>query len=183
MCHSNPEQGLIYQRPLTCSRTPWKRARILLKSENLPKMGQIHTQASHTKIMPELLVFQDNRVLLVKGVEGERVFWWPPGAYWVCEKTCDLQVEDPKLWIKRVLNDQVGLDLLNASLRSINIVAPNHEPVFVYQVDVEGDPKPNQSRGFQETAFFESQHLPQVLGRDDKHGSWLHKLLHDYWTR
>ena len=145
-------------------------------------MGQIQPQASHKKIMPELLVFQNNRLLLVKGVEGERIFWWPPGAYWMCEKICDLQVEEPKQWIQRVLHNQVGVELKHASLRSINIVAANHAPVFVYQVDVEGEPKPNTDRGFVETAFFESNHLPNVLGRDDKHGSWLHELLEEYWT-
>lgn len=146
-------------------------------------MGQIQKLASHKKIMPELLVFQDNRLLLVKGVEGERIFWWPPGAYWISEKICDLQLEDPYHWIQRVLLDQIGVKLREASLRSINIVAADHAPVFVYQVNIEGDPKPNISRGFLETAFFDSIHLPKILGRDEKHGSWLHDLLDEYWTK
>jgi hypothetical protein len=144
-------------------------------------MGQIQAKASHKKIMPELLVFNNHRLLLVKGVEGERVFWWPPGAYWICEKMCDLKLEEPKQWIQRVLHDQVGVALKRASLKSINIVAANHAPVFVYQVDVEGEPKPNTCRGFLETAFFDLNHLPKVLGRDDNHGSWLHDLLKEYW--
>jgi hypothetical protein len=145
-------------------------------------MGQTQARASHKKVMPELLVFHDKRLLLVKGIEGDRVFWWPPGAYWISEKICDLQFEEPREWITRVLESQIGVGLAHASLRSINIISANHAPVFVYQVDIEGEPKPNTTRGFLETAFFEPQHLPKVLGRDDKHGSWLHDLLVEYWT-
>ncbi|MEH1970380.1 hypothetical protein [Nostoc sp.] len=132
--------------------------------------------------MPELLVFQDNRLLLVKGIEGERVFWWPPGAYWISEKICDLQVEEPKQWIERVLRSQVGVELAQVSLKSVNFVAVNHAPVFVYQVNVQGEPKHNTERGFLATDFFEQNNLPQNLGRDEKHGLWLHELLEEYWT-
>jgi hypothetical protein len=145
-------------------------------------MGQINSLASHKRIMPELLVFRDNQLLLVKGVEGDRVFWWPPGAYWMCEKMCDLQAEEPKHWIQRVLHDQIGVKLIQETLKSINFIAANHAPVFVYLVDVEGDPKPNSCRGFLEVAFCDSLHLPKVLGRDNNHGLWLHGLLDEYWS-
>lgn len=144
-------------------------------------MGQTQSQAVHKKIMPELLVFQENKLLLVKGIEGERVFWWPPGAYWICEKICDLEIEEPKLWIQRVLQSQIGVDVEQAALRSVNFIAPNHAPVFVYQVQVVGKPQPNKERGFIDADFFESNNLPTVLGRDHQHGSWLHELLNDYW--
>ena len=146
-------------------------------------MGNVKKQECHKKIMPELLVFKNKKLLLVKGIESERVFWWPPGAYWISEKVCDLQFEEPDQWIRRVLNSQIGVELKQAFLRSINIISANHAPVFVYQVDIKGDPMPNTCRGFVEIAFFESHNLPAVLGRDDKHGSWLHGLLEEFWAK
>lgn len=145
-------------------------------------MGTTHVQASHKNIMPELLVFQDNLLLLVKGIEKGRVFWWSPGAYWLCEKICNLQVEKPEEWIKRVLRSQIDVELINAFLRGINLVHSNHPPVFIYHVNVEGEPKANLEKGFLEIGFFEQDKLPQVLGRDDEHGSWLRKLLEEHQT-
>jgi len=140
-------------------------------------MGNIHMQTSFKVIMPEILVFRNDEVLLVKGKENDRIFWWTPGAYWIREKSCDLQIEEPKQWIKRVLRSQIHVKLMNAFLRSVSFVAPNHAPVFVYQVDIEGKPKPNLKRDFLEIDFFKTDNLPEQLGRDEAHGTWLRGLL------
>jgi hypothetical protein len=138
-----------------------------------------HISASHNSglVMPELLIRNGNRFLLVRGTERGREYWWPPGAYWLTEKACNLAVEQPTEWVERVLADQVNLVVHKMTLLHIAFVAPSHPPVMVFQLEVNGEPAPNNARGFDAAKYFSIDELPTVLGRDEEHGTWLRTML------
>ncbi len=136
-------------------------------------MGNVGATATHLEVMPEVLVWGEDGLLLVRGQEKGRTFWWPPGAYWIDAGTCSLESEQPGDWIERVVADQVGVTVERSSLRGVSIIHPAHSPVLLYEVTVSGDPTPNRELGFDAAGYFPLDQLPSELGRDDEHGAWL----------
>jgi hypothetical protein len=139
-------------------------------------MGNLNYEVAFTKVLPEIIVRQGESILLVQGSENGAVFWWPPGAYWLSAATCDLTKIDPIDWINKILKDQVGLESACISLRGVSIIDQAHSPVLLYDVEVSGEPRPNERIGFRDAKFFERTNLPEALGRDHAHGAWLRKL-------
>lgn len=144
-------------------------------------MGSIRTSSSYNTVMPELLVFKENTLLLVKGIEEKKQFWWPPGAYWISEKICNLENEEPEQWIKRTLQSQIKVGLVSSVLKKVDFISKDHSPVFIYFVNINGEPIPNSDQGFLEVGFFHKNSLPLALGRDNAHGLWLQKLVEEFW--
>lgn len=140
-------------------------------------MGSVNAVPTSKVVMPEILMFAGSDILLVHGVENGREFWWPPGSYWVAEKACDLSVEQPQDWVRRVLGGQVRLELSDIRLRSVEFVAPVHPPVLVYEVRASGTPEPSVEYEFDAARYFPVSALPDNLGRDAVHGKWLRGLL------
>ena len=141
-------------------------------------MGSVHSTGSATHVLPEILTFADNgKVLLVHGAENGREFWWPPGAYWLAEKACDLTEEQPDEWIRRVLKAQVNLEPTNVRLRSVEFIDRNHPPVMIYEADTANRQIPSLNYSFDGAKYFAIELLPPNLGRDFRHGEWLKSLL------
>jgi hypothetical protein len=140
-------------------------------------MGNVSTTSACDVVMPEILTFSADKVLLVHGKENGREFWWPPGAYWIVEKSCDLSREQPQDWVTRVLSDQLRVSTTDVRLRSVEFIQPSHPPVLIYEVRVEGEFQPSSQHGFDDAKYFPVASLPVNLGRDTVHGEWLKNLL------
>lgn len=140
-------------------------------------MGAVNTTASHTAVMPEVLVQRGDEFLLVRGTENGRTFWWPPGAYWMQAGTCELADTDPVDWIRHALRDQIEVEVSAAALRGVSLIDVDHAPVLTYAVTIEGEPQPNERMGFDRAEFFAANRLPTEIGRDRAHARWLRDLL------
>jgi hypothetical protein len=143
-------------------------------------MGNVAANIAHSAVMPEVLVEQDNRFLLVRGQENGRTFWWPPGAYWINAGTCDLHTTDPTVWIAETLKDQIDVDVTSVVLKGVSLIDDSHAPVLVYSATISGQPHPNNQLGFDEAEFFSVAEFPDSIGRDEVHGRWLHDLIGTY---
>ena len=142
-------------------------------------MGAVNITHSFDSIMPELIVLDDNKFLLVRGEENGSEFWWPPGAYWINHAPCNLNEYQPSQWISDTLAEQLDVHASSIELLRVEFIAPDHRPVLVYKVEVKGSPKANERLGFIEADYFERDELPTNLGRDQEHGDWLRSLMAD----
>lgn len=140
-------------------------------------MGTLSSAPVSDIVLPEILTFSADGVLLVHGAENGREFWWPPGSYWVAEKACSLAAEQPEDWINRVLRAQVGVPPTDIRLRSVEFIDRTHPPVLVYEARIAGVPEPSAAYAFDAARFFPVTKLPDNLGRDQLHGTWLKGLL------
>ncbi len=140
-------------------------------------MGAIDASVTSATVMPEILSFSGAEVLLVHGKENGKEFWWPPGAYWIAEKSCDLTTEQPERWVHRVLMSQLQAGSADIKLRSVEFVHRAHPPVLVYEVQIDGELQPSMQYGFDAVKYFAIADLPANLGRDEAHGEWLKTLL------
>lgn len=146
-------------------------------------MGALSAEITHSAVMPEVIVEQDDRILLVRGQEAGRVFWWPPGAYWIEAGTCDLNTTDPVTWVGATLKTQLNVNVTKASLRGVSLIDARHSPVLIYSATVIGEIAPNKDLGFDRAEFFSVADFPQAIGRDEKHGAWLRGLIDNYIVR
>lgn len=134
------------------------------------------TADSHV-VLPEILTFSGDEVLLVHGSEGEQQFWWPPGAYWLAEKACNLTSEQPDAWVARVLRSQINATPSEVRLCSVEFIDRSHPPVLIYEAQLTSQPRPSSAHGFDQARYFPITALPEQLGRDRQHGDWLRTLL------
>lgn len=140
-------------------------------------MGNTSAKACGNIVLPEILTTRGGKVLLIHGSENGKNFWWPPGAYWLREKACNLSEEQPESWIRRVIQSQIGVEVLHSQLQSVEVLGPGHPPVLVYTVKLDERHSPAPMSGFDRAEYFDISDLPSELGRDDKHGSWLTGML------
>ena len=143
-------------------------------------MGSVSANIVHSAVMPEVLVEQDDRFLLVRGHENGETFWWPPGAYWVNAGTCDLHTTDPAVWVGTTLKDQIDTDVTSVALKAVSLIDVDHAPVLIYSATISGEPRPNDRLGFDQAAFFSVSDFPDSIGRDEVHGRWLRDLVASY---
>ena len=141
-------------------------------------MGAVAAMPTSPVVLPEILTYSDQSVLLVHGVENGKEFWWPPGAYWLAQKACHLAEEQPDDWVRRVLREQVRASLSRTRLRSVEFIDRSHPPVLVYEAQLSDRPLPSPDYNFDEARYFPLDALPENLGRDARHGQWLRSLLH-----
>lgn len=146
-------------------------------------MGAVSAEIAHSTVMPEVIVERDNRILLVRGQEADRVFWWPPGAYWIEAGTCDLNITDPVAWVGTTLKNQLNVDVTGASLKGVSLIDAKHSPILIYSATLSGEITPNKDFGFDRAEFFQLADFPQTIGRDEKHGAWLRSLIESYIVR
>jgi hypothetical protein len=140
-------------------------------------MGTVSSTTVSAVVLPEILTFSGDEILLVHGIENGCEFWWPPGSYWLAEKACSLTAEQPEAWIDRVLRAQVRVSPTAIRLRSVEFIDRTHPPVLVYEARLEGAPEPSAVYAFDAARFFPVADLPGNLGRDSAHGQWLRGLL------
>lgn len=171
--------GLCQAGAKLADSQPERLVRTASRSQEV-RVGEVNATVSYSAIMPEVLVRRGNKFLLVKGREGEKTFWWPPGAYWMNAGTCDLRETDPGAWIKTTLMDQIKTDVKEVSLRGVSLIDINHAPVLIYSATIDGEPKPNPSLGFDEAGFFAFSEFPDNIGRDKVHGRWLRNLVGNF---
>ncbi len=119
--------------------------------------------AVHT-LISDVVVLADSAVLLVKDADADRGWRLPGGLLH--------HGEHPKVGARRILREQVGVDLEFLELAEIESVpGATWHLYFHFRTDLDRRPEPGPSVG--ELRLFQLEHLPPTA-----HGTWERDVIY-----